>query len=234
MELLRPYNDKYEEKGIRFVLGRGEDEEEVWRFIVEEFIPDEPVTRSLGFLSGETWVDRYARAELRKFFTGQCLGKANSHSVLALDGSEIVGVKLGFRLTTACQPHPFSYSKWMEYLYWALPQKVVDLNVFSSYYEGPGFRYHPNLALEDLRVDSLFEGAVLCVGREARYGIHQKRLPQLLRTVYGFFSFTHSLQGPWAGQGVAEDVHGDRAQSGLQGLLFQPLRHLLAKDLQGP
>ena len=38
-------DDRYREKGIRFVLGSAADGERVWELTTEEFIPDEPGLR---------------------------------------------------------------------------------------------------------------------------------------------------------------------------------------------
>ena len=123
----------------------------------------------MGLMSEETWIDRYMRSEARKYFLGHCFGSANAHSILALDpDGEIVAIKLGFKLTTKCKPHKLSYMPWLEHLYWLLPQKIVDMNILSYYFEATDFRFHPNMAMEDLGVDSLFEGAMLCVGKKAR------------------------------------------------------------------
>ena len=44
--ILEAKSEEYRQKrGIHFVFGKAEDEDRVWRFVCEEFIPDEPVTR---------------------------------------------------------------------------------------------------------------------------------------------------------------------------------------------
>ncbi len=44
-EVVGGADDRYREKGIRFVLGTAEHEERVWQLIIQEFMPDEPVFR---------------------------------------------------------------------------------------------------------------------------------------------------------------------------------------------
>ncbi len=37
--------ERFKEKGIRFQLAKLEDEEQIWKFLNEEFMPDEPIFR---------------------------------------------------------------------------------------------------------------------------------------------------------------------------------------------
>ncbi len=38
-------SERFERLGITFKLPKMEDEERIWKFFVEEFIPDEPLSR---------------------------------------------------------------------------------------------------------------------------------------------------------------------------------------------
>ncbi len=37
--------ERFQEKGIKFRLADKKDEDKVWNFLLEEFLPDEPVIR---------------------------------------------------------------------------------------------------------------------------------------------------------------------------------------------
>ena len=48
---------------LAFNIADESESAEIWDFLLQEFFPDEPVSRSLGILENITWLDRLLRRE---------------------------------------------------------------------------------------------------------------------------------------------------------------------------
>ncbi len=113
-------------------------------------------------------IDRYVQKEVKKELIKSCLVGMGALSIVALDeNDEVVGVKLGHKITREDKKKPFVYSKWMDYFTWAMPSKMVKW-VRLGYYMEKHLRYHPSLAMEDIDVSNIFIGEVLGVSPKAR------------------------------------------------------------------
>ena len=79
----------------------------------------------------------------------------------------MVGALLGYKLSAADPPRPFESSPWLRRVRWAVPRSLERANEVGLRLERAE-RGHVNLVMEDLGVDSVFEGEILAVRRTER------------------------------------------------------------------
>ncbi len=117
----------------------------------------------------KTSTQRYVRKSFKKdIIDKKCLKSEGAYSIIALNSNdEVMGVKLGYTVSAGEKKHPFNYMPWLRHLYWALPKSMEEANTAMWFFEEK-FRYHPNYALEDLKVKKMFEGEILGVSKKAR------------------------------------------------------------------
>ncbi len=175
--------DRFHERGIKFCLATSKDEERVWKFMLESFIPDEPILRyvelwtvlsstpsvcfkhavlsrqsnfvlflyrSMDFLREDTMVNRAVTNGIKKDFMTKCVHEPTAYSIIAEDDKgEVMGIKLGFKITRDKRLGNLFYTPAMKYFYWLLPRRMVDLNVIGWFLEEE-LEYHPNKTMDSM------------------------------------------------------------------------------------
>ena len=177
--------DKFSERGIDFVLAQMDDLPKIWDFMVEEFLPEEPMSRALVGPPGSTsfkFAGYMVREQLTKGIkagTGllalnkdkEVMGRQNlpltAIFFVYLWISFVSGIKIGYpakmsdsrepNLSCCCVPLFLCiWPKAMVQTYSAMELIVNDL------------RYDPHKAMEDLGAESVFVGDILGVSKKAR------------------------------------------------------------------
>ena len=74
--------DYLKEKGVKFVIATKEDREEIWKFVDTNFMPDEPIFRSLRTTEGTMW-DKVLLDEIYESAVIKCTEQGSS--ILARD-----------------------------------------------------------------------------------------------------------------------------------------------------
>ncbi len=104
----------------------------------------------MGILDAGTSLRRFLINEVKKETLEKCIYSERACSVIAHDADgDVVGVKLGFTTTQDKLRGRMFYYPALEYLYWILPEVVINLNTMGWYLEEQK-RFHPNKAMEDL------------------------------------------------------------------------------------
>ncbi len=83
-------SEHFGQKGITFAIAKPEDEPMIWRLLTNEFFPDEPVFRSLGFADDASLLinlsRRMVRSDLKKCYSGLSVMAKNAQG-------ELLGIK---------------------------------------------------------------------------------------------------------------------------------------------
>ena len=177
---------------VKFSVATLEDADEIKSFLMENFVPDEPITRSMGIHTGDGWVDKYARYLFYKEDVMDPL-KQNAAtipcSILARSTTDnsIVGCRIGaiyHRNSLQNQsfvPHFLGdLPKWV-----GVPQKLIHGVNMQSLYRDVHYSQADAFSESPDSGDVIYFATCLCVSKQRRgEGLGAEMLKRAYKIAY--------------------------------------------------
>lgn len=158
--------EKFNELGLTFKTLTPSDFDEISKFQMLYFFPDEPIARSTKLLEGSGIINKYISSLVKKHMIDPCLKDEVSVAAYNKDG-EIIGVRLGYVFEQKMLDEEPNI-RWMASMpKWCFPKKLITLGLLMKHNDT--LRYGNEYALQDLEnCTKYYHGQSLTVTTKAR------------------------------------------------------------------
>lgn len=142
------------------------DLSQIMDLFLNEFVPSEPIFRSIELYSGDGWNARFNKYEMKKLFK-KCL-KEQSIVVARNENDKVVGMMAGHQVKEGDKGSDLAILYFMnKYCSWIMSRKMYNGTLFFEKFIKE-LHYDPKMIMEDFGSKNIFMGDILSVDKSAR------------------------------------------------------------------